>query len=96
MGITSELSPSFSFIYRAMVSHDLIEHELDHVFIGQTSDHPSHDPAEVEEWCWMNASDVREWVTAEPSWFTPWFGLALEGLLTRGALEFRAPVPGVL
>lgn len=81
MGITSELSPSFSFIYRAMVSGDLIEHELDHVFIGHTSDQPNHNPAEVDEWRWVNAAEVREWVTTEPTAFTAWFGLAFEGLM---------------
>ena len=60
---------------------DLIEHELDHVFIGHTSDQPTHDPAEVDEWRWVNAAEVREWVTTEPTAFTAWFGLAFEGLM---------------
>ena len=95
MGITSWLSPSFSFIYHARVGDDLIEHELDHVFIGHTSDQPSHDPAEVDEWRWMNAADLCKWLVAEPSSFTAWFGLALEGVLSRGRADLRVSAPDI-
>ena len=38
MGISTELTPIGVFHYRALVSNNLIENEIDHVFMGELSD----------------------------------------------------------
>ena len=50
MGISTSLSPLFSFIYKAEFDNGLIEHELDHVFIGTFNANPLPNPEEVGEW----------------------------------------------
>ncbi|HVF38940.1 MAG TPA: isopentenyl-diphosphate Delta-isomerase [Gemmatimonadaceae bacterium] len=73
MGVTSKLIPLFSFIYRADLRGGLVEHELDHVFVGQTADFPCHDRTEVDEWRWIEMNATRLWLQREPQAFTAWF-----------------------
>ena len=44
MGMKTSLSPLFSFIYRAELENNLVEHELDHVLIGFTDEQPLINP----------------------------------------------------
>ncbi len=78
MGIDCELSHASSFVYRADLEGELVEHELDHVFVGLTSDLPLHDSAEVSECRWIEVDELREWLRREPMAFTAWFALAFE------------------
>src|SRR5205085_4273578 len=47
------LRPAFQFLYRAELSGGLVEHEYDHVFVGEFDDEPVPDRAEVEDWRWV-------------------------------------------
>ncbi|HET7230252.1 MAG TPA: isopentenyl-diphosphate Delta-isomerase [Longimicrobium sp.] len=89
MGFDCALIPAGTFIYRAQVG-ELVEHELDHLFHGRHDAAPHPDPAEVGAWCWVDAgaalSDARE----HPERYTPWFALALAGLIDAGGLERAA------
>ena len=50
LGIRPSISPVGSFVYRAVdPTSDLVEHELDHVFVGLLTDRPIPDPAEVAD-----------------------------------------------
>ena len=44
MGFDCDIQEQFSFIYRAELDNDLIEHELDHVFFGRFNGKPSSPP----------------------------------------------------
>lgn len=77
MGFDCDLSPAGTFVYRAAVGGGLVEHELDHVFIGRHDADPSPDPAEAGEWRWQPPRDALAEAAAHPERFTPWFGLAL-------------------
>src|SRR6187549_460068 len=46
MGIDLKTSFSYKFIYRAELNDDLVEHELDHVFIGTFDGQPQVNPEE--------------------------------------------------
>jgi isopentenyl-diphosphate delta-isomerase len=63
-------------IYRAAVG-ELVEHELDHVFVGESADEPRPDPGEVMAWRAMPIDelerDLRDW----PDRYTPWLPLVL-------------------
>jgi isopentenyl-diphosphate delta-isomerase len=78
MGIDCELNEAGVFTYRAQVDNDLIEHELDHVFIGRYSGSPLPDIDEVQDWQWISATALNEWLSREPSAFTVWFQQALQ------------------
>jgi isopentenyl-diphosphate delta-isomerase len=75
MGIDCELEKAFSFIYRAELDHNLIEHELDHVFIGYTSEIPQPNPDEVGDWEAIPFYDLERDVNQNPENYTEWFKL---------------------
>ncbi len=87
MGFTCELEEAFTFIYRAELDHDLIEHEYDHVVVGWCDGvHPRPDPAEAEDWQWVALGRLHQEIAAHPERYTYWFKLLL-GQLKPSLLE---------
>lgn len=82
MGFDCPLQPAFSFIYKKQVG-DLIEHELDHVFIGRYDVSPSLNPAEADAWKFISIPDLEADVKANPESYTEWFRLCLAEVLNR-------------
>ena len=80
MGITCELRHVKSFTYHATLGGELVEHELDHIFIGETEDGIVHDTAEVSEWTWQTPEEIEAWLAREPASFTAWFPAAFRAL----------------
>jgi isopentenyl-diphosphate delta-isomerase len=66
--------------YRAAVSDDLVEHELDHVFVGRCDRDPSPDSHEVSGWEWVALDALQERLDRTPARFTPWLPILLERL----------------
>jgi isopentenyl-diphosphate Delta-isomerase len=81
MGMTCELEKAFHFIYRAELDNEMIEHELDHVFVGYTNSNPMPNASEVMNWKWMKMDDIILDVNENPHLFTEWFKIALPHLL---------------
>jgi isopentenyl-diphosphate delta-isomerase len=73
MGMKTSLAPLFSFIYRAELENDLVEHELDHVLIGFTDDEPRVNPDEVSDYKWMAMHEIEEDIEKNPGHYTAWF-----------------------
>lgn len=80
MGMTAEVEPAFTVLYRAEFPNGLVEHELDHVLIGAYDGEPRVDPSEVSEWKYASRSSIEAEVEASPERFTPWFKLILPRL----------------
>ena len=89
MGIQCDLILVSSFLYRAHVDRELLEHELDHVFIGTTDRQPECDPNEVSEFMWTDVDTVISMLRDDPAAFTAWFAKALA---TTGLVSPRAMV----
>ena len=84
MGIVCELSEIGTFIYRTEFHNGLIEHELDHVFMGISDSQPSPDPNEVEDWKWMDITKLQKDISENSHAYAYWFSRALElALKTR-------------
>lgn len=81
--VHAELEPVFVFTYRAEMEGGLIEHEIDHVFVGEIDQDPDPDPAEVSEWRWVSPREIRAELRSSPDSFTPWFRAAFEGFEQR-------------
>lgn len=94
MGITCGLRPAFAFIYRAQVDGGLIEHEYDHVLIGQTTARPRTDPREVADWRWVDRAVLDRDVRARPSGYAAWFRIAWPMLRDRLSAGRVANSPG--
>jgi isopentenyl-diphosphate delta-isomerase len=78
MGIECELKKIFDFIYKAVLKNGLIEHEYDHVFIGQFDGEPKLNPKEVEDCKWVLANSLKNDIDNNPEKYTPWFKIILE------------------
>jgi len=78
MGVRAALEHRAAFTYRAELGHGLIEHEIDHVFVGQWTGKPNPNPAEVAEWKWVNAGVLRRDLGANPGKYTEWLAFVLE------------------
>ncbi|HWP38762.1 MAG TPA: isopentenyl-diphosphate Delta-isomerase [Gemmatimonadales bacterium] len=87
MGVDTDLEPVISFVYREEVGQGLVEHELDHVFVGRIEGAPQPNPEEVSEWRWVKVEDLRADLGEHPDRYTVWLKPALEGLI-KGAARF--------
>jgi len=81
-GFSCDLTHLFSFQYSAVLGDGLMEHEIDHVFVGWSSVDPVPDPQEIGDWRWLGIEQVRVWLEQEPEAFTAWFPAAFQRLLT--------------
>jgi isopentenyl-diphosphate Delta-isomerase len=81
MGFTCPIEPRTRLLYRADVGGGLVEHELDHVFVGEYGGEPVPDPSEVDGWRWVAAPALRAEIARAPERFTPWFRMLVEEVL---------------
>jgi isopentenyl-diphosphate delta-isomerase len=89
MGMHSDLTFSFSFIYRVALEHGLTEHEFDHVYFG-TSDIPPHpNPREVKDWKYMSLQDLELEIQQHPKHFSAWLQICLPKINEH----FYKPIP---
>ena len=77
MGLSCELVKEFSFIYNAEFDNGLVEHELDHVFIGISDDFPNPNPAEASEWRMISDEELDNEIRLSPEKFSEWFKLII-------------------
>jgi isopentenyl-diphosphate delta-isomerase len=81
MGMSCTLEHRFSFIYKAALDHELTEHELDHVFVGYSSDMPMPNKDEVSDWRFVTSAELRVEVERTPEAFTEWFKIIYPKLI---------------
>lgn len=93
MGFTCSLTHSFRFSYTAGVGNDLVEREIDHVFVSRvrSADVRPHDE-EVVDWCWIDPADLASDVEARPEAYTAWFRLLLRRPELSAASVSPSPV----
>jgi len=75
MGINLKPEFAFKFIYRTPLDKSLIEHELDHVFIGTFDGTPVINKDEVSDWKFMSLSELKNDMERSPEIYTVWFRL---------------------
>ncbi len=80
MGFDCALRFAFLFRYQARLNGDMIEHEVDHVFVGRYDADPRPDPGEVVAWRWTAIPRLLEDLRSRPQLYTTWFPLALAEL----------------
>jgi isopentenyl-diphosphate delta-isomerase len=76
MGFETELEKIFDFVYKADFENGLIEHEFDHVFVGEYDGliHFSND--EVMASSYKSMQDIAHSLEEDPGKYTAWFRLA--------------------
>jgi isopentenyl-diphosphate delta-isomerase len=81
MGIYCPLKKQYSFQYKAEFENGLIEHELDHVFVGVTDDTPNPNHEEVSEWKMISTDDLKRELKKNPEEFSEWFKMIVPEIL---------------
>lgn len=78
MGIEAELKSVGNFHYVAHFDNGLVENEIDHVLIGQSStENFSPNPEESQAHRWISLVELEKEIKKNPEQFTPWFEQAL-------------------
>jgi len=75
MGMCTPLTFAFTFRYRAAFDNGLIEHELDHVFVGYTDEVPIPNSEEVAAYRWADRETIDRENSKHPEAYTAWFKL---------------------
>ena len=78
MGMTCEMHEVYTFIYKAPVGQGLIEHEFDHVWIGQSDEEPQINREEVESWKYVSLNALKDDIRLHPELYTEWFKINFE------------------
>lgn len=78
MGMTCSLNYLFSFQYKANVDHQLIEHEIDHVFFTVSDQLPSLNPEEAEDYRYESPAVILKEIEEHPGKFTEWFKISFQ------------------
>jgi len=78
MGLSIPLRFAFSFRYRAPLAEGLVEHEIDHVFIGYSDEEPLINPEEASGYRWLDLAAIHREVQDNPEGYTAWFKLIYE------------------
>ena len=77
MNFDCELRAAFEFLYRVEFENELIEHEYDHVFVGEFNGLVVPDEAEVENYRWAALDELRRDMGERPGEYTYWLKAAL-------------------
>jgi len=73
MGIDASPEFAYSFIYKTELENGLIEHELDHVYIGSYEGKPHVNNQEVEDWKYESIDWLKKDIVSNPDHYTFWF-----------------------
>ncbi len=87
LGIKSDCKYLFKVKYEFDMGNGLVEHELDHVFVGRCDMDPDPDPKEVSDWRFVDPVNLREEMENEPEHFSPWFRL-ISSQIDLGKIEY--------
>jgi|SRR5690242_3677478 len=82
LGVHATLNHAGTFTYRAVVGETMIEHELDHVFVGTAAGEIVPDPKEISAIAWTSVDELAADLRANPHRYAPW----LQDVLRIGAL----------
>jgi isopentenyl-diphosphate delta-isomerase len=76
MGIDASPVYSHKFIYKTSLA-DLIENEMDYVYVGQFDGKPVINHEEVEDWKYVNSTALSQDISRHPEKYTHWFKLIM-------------------
>ena len=77
MGMEEKLEFVLKFLYKVDFDNGLIEHELDHVFIGYSDKTPHLNTDEAMAFHWANVDQLKKDILQSPDKYTFWFKLII-------------------
>jgi isopentenyl-diphosphate delta-isomerase len=78
MGMQCSLEYHFKFLYKAQFENGLIEHELDHVFFGNSDALPELNPAEVAAYRYIGMDLLEKELNEAPEKYSPWLRISFD------------------
>jgi len=81
MGMEADLLHAFSFVYKSDLDNELTEHELDHVFLGETNSLPNMNEEEVEDYRYVTIEYLQQDIKKNPNHYTEWLKICFDNLL---------------
>ena len=88
LGCEPELQKIHTFIYKAALDNNLIEHEFDHVLVGNYEGEMNLNVNEVSEIVYLPIQQIRQEMNEQPDKFTVWFKIIFEEVIS--ILQLRA------
>jgi len=77
MGFSTNLDFLFQFEYNVKCDKNLIENEIDFVFIGKYNNNPLINKNEVSEYKWMNINELIQDISRNEHYYTEWLKIIL-------------------
>ena len=81
MKLNVSLKHVFTFQYKAEFENNLIENEIDHVFIGFSDEKPELNPEEAEDWKYVSPETLEKDINNHPEDFTIWLRICYDEFL---------------
>ncbi len=78
LGFTCDCKEIFQFKYHVEFDNGLIEHEIDHVFLGYYNDRVIPREDEVEQVQWVELDQLRKDMEEHPERYTVWFRILMD------------------
>jgi isopentenyl-diphosphate delta-isomerase len=88
MGIVADIEHAFHFIYNARLDQGLVEHELDHVYIGTYDGIINANQKEVSDYLYIDLEVLKNKIKRAPDDFTAWFKIAFPKVVAWYDLKF--------
>ena len=88
MGMQCNLTYEFKFIYKAKLTEELSEHELDHVFFGVSDNLPLINEEEVSAYKYVSIESLKEDIAVNPAMYTEWLKICLNQVSTVYSKHF--------
>ncbi|HZG01246.1 MAG TPA: isopentenyl-diphosphate Delta-isomerase [Chitinophagales bacterium] len=90
IGLVTDLTHVYEFVYNAKFENGLVEHEYDHVFHGVTDNAPVANAQEVVDWKYISIAELSKDMSLRPEAYTAWFKILMNDLNTN-APELLTP-----
>ena len=92
LGARATLTHAGTFTYRAAVGRTMIEHEVDHVFVGTAASEIAPDPREVSAIAWIPVDALTADLRENPTRYAAW----LPGVLRESGRAVLAPMAAAI
>ncbi len=76
LGFKTTIEKIFDFVYKANFDNGLIEHEFDHVFVGEHNGVVDFNKEEVMDICYKSIPEIYLSLQTNPGKYTAWFHIA--------------------
>jgi len=92
MGLKCRTSFAFKFTYQAHLNNNMIENEIDHVYIGISDELPHPEKTEVKDWKYLSLESVRTELNLNPDAYTYWFQVIFEKVADHYHRHYSEPM----